>query len=391
MFETAFVAGGRRTRLQLPFRLDDALEDWSALRSAMTRGKPGAFLRDEWAYLIGFLDRDFLEGVFREAFGDREPAEHGPSHVEASPGGPVALWLPNNVGLLGALTLILLSLTGNEVRIKAGSRADDLTRLFLDYASTHLRQGELRDHLARRVTVEVFSREDPRNAAWASTARTRIAFGSDAGVAAVQALPHPAESLGFSFGHRVSQAWIEPAACDDPTLESLLRVFAIYGQAACTSPGRVVLLDAAREEAFALRDRMLVLWKKIFPRAPETAVASASILDHQWARAEGWDSRLAEGHGAAIAVGSAGLDPPAGQRILPLTAMTTAQALARLPGHIQTIGHAVSPERARALPSLLAPRGVKRFVPVEAMHRFGPVWDGEDFWRQTFALREAAS
>ena len=143
-------------------------------------------------------------------------------------------------------------------------------------------------------------------------ARTRIAFGSDAGVAAIHALPNPADSVGFSFGHRVSQAWLEPAACDDQALESLLRVFAIYGQAACTSPGRVVLLDAPREEAFALRDRLLAIWKRIFPRAPEAAVASAGILDHQWACAEGWDSRLAEGHGAAIAVGDAGMEPPPG-------------------------------------------------------------------------------
>jgi phenylacetate-CoA ligase len=390
MYETSFIAGGRRTRLLLPFRLDGALDDWAALRSAMARQKPDPFTRDEWASLMGFLDRDFLEGVFREAFGDREPVEEGP-HVTARPGGPVALWLPNNVSLLGALTLILLSLTGNTIRIKAGSRADDLTRLFLDYALTHLRQGELRDHLARLVTVEIFSRDDARNTEWASSARTRIAFGSDAGVAAVQALPHPVDSVGFSFGHRVSQAWLEPAACDDRALESLLRVFDIYGQAACTSPGRVVLLDATREQALALRDRLLAIWKRIFPRAPETAVASTSILDHQWASAEGWDSRLAEGHGAAFAVGDAGVDPPAGQRILPLTAMTISEALARLPERIQTIGHAVSPERERGLPSLVAPRGVKRFVPVAAMHRFGPVWDGQDFWRQTFAVLEEAS
>ena len=136
---------------------------------------------------------------------------------------------------------------------------------------------------------------------------------------------------------------------------------------------------------------LLAISKRIFPRAPETAVASTSILHHQWASAEGWDSRLAEGHGAAIAVGNAGVDPPAGQRILPLTAMTTAEALARLPERIQTIGYVLSPASERALPSLVAPRGVKRFVPVADMHRFGPVWDGEDFWRQTFVMREAAA
>ena len=93
MFETSFVAGGRRTRLLLPFRLEASLEDWAALRSAMARQKPDAFTRDEWAYLMGFLDRDFLEGVFRQAFGEREQVEGAPAPRGRAPGrrrGPLA-------------------------------------------------------------------------------------------------------------------------------------------------------------------------------------------------------------------------------------------------------------------------------------------------------------
>jgi hypothetical protein len=390
MFEAVFASGGRRTRVLLPFRLDAVLDDWATLRTTMIRSKPDAFTRTDWAYLISFLDREALAGVFRGAFGDPDAAGGAPVHAVAQPGGMVAVWLPNNVSLLGALSLILLSLSGNPLRLKSGSRGDDLTRGFLDYALEHLRPGPLREHLARTVAVETFSREDPRNAEWASRAHARIAFGSDTGVAAIASLPHPDDSVGFSFGHRVSQAWIEPAACDDRCLETLLRVFDVYGQAACTSPALVVLLGATRDQALRLRDRLVSLWSNAFPRPPETIIASTGLLDDQWARLEGWDSRRVRGHGAAIAVGDAGMKPPAGQRILPLMAMTASEALARIPANIQTVGHAVPSPRTQELAPLLAARGVLRFVPVAEMHHFGPVWDGQEYWLRTFAIEAAA-
>lgn len=391
MFEVFFSAGGHVTLLLLPFDLDRAIADWAAMRHRMVGSKPETFTRAEWAYLISFLDPEALERVLVETFGSRKAGEPGEPREIARPGGTVAVWLPNNVSLLGSLTLILVSLTGNPLRIKSGSRGDDLTRLFLDYALENLADGKLRDHLTERVDVEVFSRDDPRNAEWAATARTRLAFGSDAAVAAIHALAHPVNSVGFSFGHRESEAWLEPAACDDRTLESLLRVFDVYGQAACTSPRRVVLLEATRKDALEIRERLLSLWQQLFPRDPEMAVASGSILDHQWATSLGWNSRLAHGHGAAFAVGAGDLPKPDGQRILPLVPLPIPEAVASLPDRIQTIGHALSPERERALPVQIAIRGVKRFVPLAEMHRFGPVWDGQSFWRGTFDRMETAS
>jgi len=391
MSDAVFASGGRRTRVFLPFRLDAVLDDWSSLRAAMIRSKPDGFTRTEWAYLVSFLDRDALAGVFRDAFGEPEAGGGGGAGVDAvaGAGGMVAVWLPSNVSLLGALLLVLLSLTGNPVRVKAGSRGDDLTRAFLDYALDRLAPGPLREHLAGAVVVETFSREDPRNAEWASRAHVRLAFGSDAGVAAVEALPHPEDSVGFSFGHRVSQAWIEPETCGERDLETLLRVFDVYGQSACTSPGRVVLLDATPDQARLLRDRLLSLWPRVLPRRPETIVASTGLLDDQWARMEGWDSRLVPGNGAAIAVGGAGMSPPAGQRILPLMPMKMREALASLPANIQTVGHALSPAVERDLAPRLTARGVLRFVPVAEMHHFGPVWDGQDYWRRTFTVEDA--
>jgi hypothetical protein len=390
MFETFFASAGRRTRVLLPFPIDAVLDDWSSLRTTMIRSKPEAFTRTEWAYLVEFLDREALAEVFREAFGSPDPAGGASAHAVARPGGMVAVWLPNNVSLLGALSLILLSLTGNPIRLKSGSRGDDPTRTFLDYTLERLRPGPLHEHLLKAVAVETFTREDPRNAEWASLAHVRIAFGSDAGVAAIESLAHPDGSAGFSFGHRVSQAWIEPAACDDRDLETVLRVFDVYGQAACTSPSRVVLLDATRDDARLLRDRMVSLWSRVFPRPPEAIVASTGLLEDQWARVEGWDSRLVCGHGAALAVGDPGMSPPAGQRILPLMPMTISEALERLPRNIQTVGHAVSPAVERDLLPRLTSHGVLRVVPVREMHHFGPVWDGQDYWRRTFSVEDVA-
>jgi hypothetical protein len=392
MFETRFVSAGRRTLALLPFDLDAVLADWASLRPRMAREKPAAFTRDEWAYLISFLDRGNLESAFAGAFGEPEAAESaGPVHAVARPGGPVALWLPNNVSLLGALTLVLLSLTGNPLWIKAGSRGDDLTRDFLLYALEKLPAGALRDHMTSSVRAEVFPRGDARNAEWAARAQTRIVFGTDAAAEAVHALPHPVGSVGFSFAHRESEAWIEAAAADDALLETLLRVFAVYGQAACTSPSRVVLLDGSEGEARALRDRLLALWPRLFPADPEMAVASTAVLDHQWAASLGWESRLAARHGAALAAGRDGLAKPSGLRLLPIVPLSAERALATLPERIQTIGHGVTAARERALLPAVAASNATRYVRLSDMHRFGPVWDGQAFWRETFELLEVAS
>lgn len=66
------------------------------------------------------------------------------------------------MSLLGPLTLILASLSGNPVWLKAGSRSEDLAAAFLDFCRTALPQGPLADYLQSRVRLESFDRDDPR-------------------------------------------------------------------------------------------------------------------------------------------------------------------------------------------------------------------------------------
>jgi len=367
----------------LPFELEEVLADWSALRSRMARELPDAFQRDEWAYLLSFLERGNLLGAFVQGFGAPTDERTG-VRLLARPRGPVAIWLPNNVSLLGPLALVLLSLTGNELLLKGGSQSQDLTGAFLAFATQHLAPGALKRHLTERVRYEVFDRADARNAEYARRAVLRIVFGSDQAAEAIEALPHPLDSSSCAFVDRRSEAWVSAAALDEALLETLLKVFAIYGQAGCTSPRRVVLLDGNEAEARDLRDRLVSLWGRVVKGEPAQHVASSSILGGQWARALGWDVRLAPRNAAVLAAGALDLAPFEAPMGLPVVAASVERAAETLPENIQTIGHAVGDPTAPRWLELMARLRAKRFVPLARMHHFGPVWDGIDFWRRSF-------
>jgi hypothetical protein len=386
-----FDDGIRRVAVALPFDIDRLIDEWSGLRSPMIRSRPDSFTRDEWAYLITFLDPAWLKRVFESHFGKPSPATDGKITAILRPRGRVAVWLPNNVSLLGPLTLILVSLSGNPMWLKTGSHSDDLTAAFLEFCRTALPGGPLANYLLDRVRLESFDRDDPRVREMAATSAVRIVFGTDEASAAIDALPHPAGSLSFAFSDRRSEAWIEPSSVDDQVLETLAKVFAIYGQAGCTSPRRVVVIDGTAESARQLRDRLLALWRRAIPQDPPMNVASANIMTRQWAAISGWSAALTDRHGAVLAVGDASLPELEGTAVLPIVALTLDEAIAQLPENIQTIGHAVAHPLEERWLRMLATTSIKRFVPVARMHHFGPVWDGFQFWRMLFEEVEVAS
>jgi hypothetical protein len=368
----------------LPFELEQWIADWQAVRREMLRSVPEPFTRDEWAYLWGFVAGDSLRWAFEQTFGPRK--EKGPKRPDrlARPRGPVSVWLPNNVSLLGPLMLVLVSLSGNPVRLKAGSQTEDLTESFLRFARDTVPAGPLADYLREQVRLEHFDRHDSRNKEMAAEAAVRIVFGSDETSAAIDSLPHPVASIAFTFSDRQSEAWIDVVRADEEVLTVLIKVFAIYGQAGCTSPRRVVVLNGSDSDALSIRNRLLELWPKVIRRDVPMHVASENVMARQWAAAKGWDAALAARHGAVLLSGSSDLEPIAGHMALPVIAATAEQAVAQLPANIQTIGHALADEHDPVWLSLLAKTAIKRFVPLARMHHFGAVWDGFAFWRSLF-------
>lgn len=376
--------------VELPFDLDEVVVAWSALRAPMLRRPSPMFERDEWAYLISFLDEASLRTPFRETFGAVQ--------ARVRPAGLVAVWLPNNVSLLGPLLIVLLSLTGNPLRFKAGSHARDLAGEFLRFALEHLPPCALREHLETNVRVETFGHDDDRHRAMAEEARVRIVFGEGE---AAEAIARMARTVGgarqFSFVDRQSEAWIHVegvggdsrSAPSDAVLDELARVFAVYGQAGCTSPRRVVVIDGTMSDAVRLRDRLLERWPRLFRQPPPAHVASEAILGQQWAAALGWDARTTALHHAVLSAGDYGLEPVLAERVLSVSPASLETALRGLPANIQTVGLAGTDSVLGRWRSELASTPVLRVVPIREMHHFHHVWDGEEYWRACFVEVDA--
>jgi hypothetical protein len=383
--------GGRGAWLWLPHALDAVLADWKILRGRMAREIAPGFARDEWAYLLAFVDPEALAALFERELGARVPADDPradappPTRI-LRPRSPVAVWLPSNVSLLGPLMVALLGTVGAEARLKAGSRADDLAASFVAWGRARAGDGPLGTWLRHHVRVEHFDRTDARNAAFSTDAALRVVFGSDDAVAAVSALPHPASSALLGFGDHVSQAWISPGASrDSQVIDALVRVFAIYGSAGCTSPRRVVVVGGSDADADALRDALVQRWPAVARAEPAAVDASECFATMQVARALGWRARLTPRSAAVISSGALDALSAGGRRHLEIAPAPLAAAAAALPLNVQTIGHAgidaVPPAPAPILDKtglalLLARSPVKRIVPLARMHHMGSVWDG---------------
>jgi hypothetical protein len=379
-----FQMNRKVTAVALPFEVDSIIEDWHNLRKIMIKNIPAEFTRDEWAYLIAFLAKENLHQPFDSTFGNPLNIPSKPVSYLARPRGNIGLWLPNNVSLLGPLMLVLLGLSGNPIRAKAGSQSENLTGIFLNFALQNLLECQLKEFLAERVTIECFDRSDPRNQEMAAESSIRIAFGSDEAVKAIDSMPHPVESVSIPFIDRRSEAWVEKEALNDEEIEALIKVFAIYGQAGCTSPKKVVIIDGNMQEAVELQNRVIEMWPKIMTRLPPQHVASSNIMACQWARALGWEVGLTENNGAVVAAGTSKMPMFTSLMSLPITWATVEEAANSLPENIQTIGHAFKDSKATGLLKILADTKVKRIVPLSSMHHFGHVWDGYAFWRQLF-------
>jgi hypothetical protein len=351
----------------------------------MLKHVPAEFTRDEWAYIVGFLSKESLLDPFGRCFGARLSEEdvEVPTYI-ARPVSDVAVWLPNNVSLLGPLMLILLSLSGTRVRMKAGSRTTDLTGEFLEFVKRYCPDGALRNYLNDQVCHSVFGHEDTRNAEMAIEARVRIVFGSNETVAEIDGLAHPPGSQCFAFSDHRSEAWIESSCWNKSTVNDLVKVFSIYGQAGCTSPSRVILINGSHGEALSLRDVILRAWPAIVKRDPPPHLASANFGSWQVDRALGWDAERVERNLGVVSVGNFTLRADPTLMNLRIVPATIHDAVANLPENIQTVGHALAnPGDVRWL-ALVAGSRVLRFVPLRNMHFFGSVWDGNQFWAGIF-------
>lgn len=363
------------------------ISEWAGVRSAMIRGMAELFTRNEWAHLIQALDEKNLWAPFRESFGEPLAQPAGAVNRLVRPREAIAVWLSSNVNLLGPLVLLYLSLTGATLRMKAGSKGPNLVSSFIQFLRPHLiKGGALHRYLDRNVVVEAFDRTDSRNADMARESDVRIVFGTDGACREIDRLEHPLDSAGFYFHDRRSEAWIQPSAVTEAHLIDLIKVFAVYGQSACTAPRRVVLLNGDARAAEALQQRLVSLWGRVVSGTPEPAAASSNLMATQWAAADGWRAIRTPDGSAVIVSGPPDREALSSNGVLTVVAASDAEAVASLTPEIQTVGHLMERPLSEDQLRRLATTRIKRFVPLSDMHAFGPSWDGWAYWANCFEV-----
>lgn len=383
--------------VMLPFALEDLALAYDRLTTKLSRAPvPEAFSRDEWGYLLSFMRGSRLRDVFAQNFGPRpEPHEQEPHGLPARlilPRSDIAIWLPNNVSLLGPLTVILSLATGARVHAKAGSGSENLTAALRDKILSSHPDLLLEWMWSEQLTTESFDRRDPRNRSWSERAQARIFFGGDAAAAAVEALPHRLGTPFFAFRDHSSLVWADPAALqDDAELLTLWRVFQVYGKVGCTSPQRVVLIGGSLTEAISLARRLKAVVDAAPGVLPPVHIASDSVMSEQVARANGWHTERTALSDAVFMAGENWEQSLPGLMGMQILALPLDVTLAMLPENIQTIGYIASkPVVAQWTRALLGIPAL-RVVPVRNMHHFGPFWDGQAFWRGLFREIEIRS
>lgn len=387
IFHAFTDASGQTIDVALPFELDALCDEYDALTARMARRPaPAAFSRDEWGYLLSFLRGDAIRAVFIDSFGPMGEG-HGPARI-ARPPLTIAVWLPNNVSLLGPLTAALCLLTGARVSAKAGIASENLTAALRDEILNVGAGPVLTRMWENNLETERFDRLDPRNADWSASADARVFFGSDEAATKVEALPHVAGTPFFAFGNHSSLVWADPEALDDAALTMLLRVFRIYGKAGCTSPQRLVLIDGKAEQTIRIADRLKSLWDAQSTTLPPVHIASDSFMAEQVARAQGWHATRTQDGGAVFLADGASPDDLPGLMSLKIVAQPQQSAVDALPDNIQTVGHIAPDARIRDWARTLSNSRALRLVPVREMHHFGPFWDGQPFWRGLFQVMD---
>ncbi|GHD33720.1 acyl-CoA reductase [Halioglobus pacificus] len=384
-----FQRGERTIAARLAYDPSDLVAAWASLRSKMTRRLHPDFTRDEWAYLIAFLDEKSLLAPVYSTFGEFAKTQSIPHEVYV-PRGSIAVWLPNNVSLLGPLVAILLSLTGQPARYKLGSRAANLVGAFLNFAAIETENTQLREYIDERTECLFLDRGDDRIDKLVEGAAVRMVFGSDEAAGSVHAKSKSPTSVGFSFVDKHSEAWIDYNHMNDASLSELIKIFAIYGRAGCTSPKRIVLLNSSRAEAEEFRGRLLDMWPSIIADDVDPHHASDNVMACQWALANGWNASLVARNKAVIALGNMQLEPAESHLCMNIVSCSLDEALEYLPTNTQTVGYCCSPSSHGEWLSRLSTTKIHRFVPVGKMHHFNHVWDGQDFWAGCFQSIEVA-
>lgn len=366
----------------------DVLDRWSGRITAGPAGAaPGA------AFLSLWLRRPSLTEMVRRELGpdalDGAWRSQGGFRLRPWPVGVVGHWPAGNIEIQPMLSACCGLLGGNTCLVRVPSGLAQATGHLL----AALGEADPSRRVFGRLAFAQFAHErDDLQRVMAGLVDGAMIWGGREAVSAVRSLPFRPHARLAVFGPRVSIALMDAATWTNPSARAracrhLVHDVWAFDQQACSSPQAVFVQTAAGvdrglligELRRALEQRNRLGPRMVLPPHQAAAIARA--------RAD-WMLSDRPGGGGCFPVspdwtilsadGSDLPDPVQGRTLFVLWVDDLHQPLARLDGHVQTVGMAMANAAAEAeLADVAAARGVDRIVPVGQMHLFGSPWDGQ--------------
>ncbi|WP_434631055.1 acyl-CoA reductase [Chromobacterium sp. CV08] len=330
------------------------------------------------ADLAAFCRRGTLRTKLERELGERPFSLRRPDYREArfeawQPLGLVLHVTPSNAALLPFMAALEGLLAGNINWLRPSGSDRDLSARLLAEFLQHDTSGKL---AARLAVLPVASGELGRLLADADGVS---AWGGDAALTAIRAQLPPG-CRWIDWGHRVSFAYLDPAAASDEALDALADDVCRLDQQACSSPQALlvdsddpaVIQDMARRLAAALA-RRAPQWPALTPNLQEAAEISTRMAFHRLDQAfadeqdqvlsgQGW--RLAWNMEQALAPSP--LFRTVELRPAPCAAL--ARVLRPWRTRLQSCGLIAPAARLPELSRALLAAGVSRVAPAGRMH-----------------------
>ncbi|MEO9385026.1 acyl-CoA reductase [Chromobacterium phragmitis] len=330
------------------------------------------------AELAALCRRETLRAKLERELGERPFSLRRPDYREArfeawQPLGLVLHVTPSNAALLPFMAALEGLLAGNINWLRpSGSDQGLSARLMAEFLS-HDAGGKL---AARLAVLPAASGELSRLMAHADGVS---AWGGDAALAAIRAQLPPG-CRWIDWGHRVSFAYLQPAAASDIALDALADDVCRLDQQACSSPQALlvdsddpaVIHDMARRLAAALA-RRAPLWPALTPDLQEAAEISTRMAFHKL------DQAFADGQGQVLSGQGWRLAWNMSQELAPSPLFRTVElrpapraALAAIlrpwRTHLQSCGLIAPAAQLPELSRALLAAGVSRVAPAGRMH-----------------------
>lgn len=348
------------------------------------------------AGFLDFISRTQLERLARASL--RGPLEsldgfcsdpRSGQLLSACPRGTVVHWIPGNVPILGAISLIQSLLAGNRNVVKLPKRTGLLLPLIARTICEDeaIRVGSLTGKELFRSTLFVYCDRDDRASQeqLSEAADVRMVWGGQSAVDSVLGLTKRFECVDMAFGPKYSMAIVGRDGFGTSNLSSLclrLAMDVCYAdQQACNSPHTIMVESGGEVSPLEFAKALATGMEKATRRVPIVTRAAADGYAVTTMRARyDFDGEVFASAGTEWTViysDEAGLAKPAYARtvfVRPIQELN--DALPHLRRGVQTVGLAVGAERRATFARDAALRGVERFQDFGRMSAYGVPWDG---------------